>query len=220
MINNDYIKVSTFTHEFKSNNTLALFDSLDITHNFNFKINDNIVCLKRTVVHAKYYVKLHIRSRIRYKYIQRYFKITILILHAIANSITFSSLEKSIFNENQLYIFMILIILLNILSTILISIADFCKFKEKMENHRCISNEWIKFIKKIVIEIETSSILTNTKLKEINTDYDHIVEHSPHIPNIIIYDFLKTTKKSYFYEYILFPLGCIKKPNNIDYSII
>ena len=149
---------------------------------------------------AKCYKWLHDRSHKKYKSMNTWFTIPVIILSTATGTANFAQYRLAD-GDTKSYA-PVAIGLVNIFTGVLTTIQQFLKVNELNEGHRVSSIGWDKFYRNIKVELskhpgerEHVSILIKTCKEE----FDRLIETSPDIDDDVVDDFVKeyTGNKSY-----------------------
>jgi hypothetical protein len=162
---------------------------------------------------AMCYRWLHSKSHLKYKKINAWFTIPVIIMSTTTGTANFA---QDRFPPEYKSIAQMGIGAVNIFAGILTTIQQFLKITELNESHRVSSISWDKFYRNIKVELAKSPeerIVVGQMLKMCKEEYDRLMETSPTISEKII-DLFKTTftntpKTLSISQVILKKLGCL-----------
>lgn len=134
---------------------------------------------------------LHTKSHEKYRWINAYYTIPVIILSTLTGAANFSQDKVP---EDKRSMVIIIIGSLNILAGIISTIAQYLKVAEINEGHRISSISWGKFNRKLKVELARhpdNRSSPDELIKSTREEYDRLVEISPPIPEKIVKRFMK-----------------------------
>ena len=126
---------------------------------------------------------MHDRSHKRYRCLNAWFAIPIIILSTIAGTGNFA---QESFGETYKYYIIYTIASIGIITGILQTISQYLTLGQKLEGHRLAAISWDKFARKIRVELakdRASRQNVDEFLANSQETYDRLVEITPSIPN-------------------------------------
>tara|TARA_Y100000590_G_scaffold466867_1_gene643658 strand:+ start:773 stop:1732 length:960 start_codon:yes stop_codon:yes gene_type:complete len=126
---------------------------------------------------------MHDRSHKRYRCLNAWFAIPIIILSTIAGTGNFA---QESFGDTYKYYIIYTIASIGILTGILQTISQYLTIGQKLEGHRLASISWDKFARKIKVELSKdrkSRQNVDEFLSNSQETYDRLVEITPSLPN-------------------------------------
>jgi len=190
--NNDRIKTNENNSE-DNQNELNLTPGKESNKRKKIKWSDKHVdILVDWADKAMCYRWLHSRNTDRYKSLNTWFTIPVIIMSTLTGTANFAQEQVPI--ELRSYYSMI-VGSVNILAGIITTIQNFLKISQLNEAHRVAAIAWDKFYRKIKLELAKSPderINVEIFLKNSSEEFDRLVETSPDIDSSILKKF-KTT---------------------------
>ena len=147
--------------------------------------------LKEWADKAQCFRWLHARSQQKYRIINAWFTIPVIILSTVTGTANFA--QEKVPAEYR-GIMVVIIGSLNIIAGIISTIAQYLKVAEINEGHRIASLSWGKFHRRLKVELSSSPDDRSSPLqlvKDTREEYDRLVEISPPIPDKIIQKFME-----------------------------
>ena len=133
---------------------------------------------------------LHTKAHEKYRWINAYFTIPVIILSTLTGAANFSQ-DKVPSDKREMVI--LIIGSVNIIAGIISTIAQYLKVAEINEGHRISSISWGKFSRKLKVELARHPSKRSSPdelIKSTKDEYDRMVEISPPIPEKIISRFM------------------------------
>lgn len=147
--------------------------------------------LKEWADKAQCFRWLHTRAQQKYRIINAWFTIPVIILSTLTGTANFAQEKVS---PDYRGLMIIIIGSLNIIAGIISTIAQYLKVAEINEGHRIASFSWGKFHRKLKVELSSSPDDRSNPLqliKDTREEYDRLIEISPPIPDKIIKKFME-----------------------------
>tara|TARA_Y100001970_G_scaffold228967_1_gene283815 strand:+ start:6291 stop:7265 length:975 start_codon:yes stop_codon:yes gene_type:complete len=162
---------------------------------------------------AMCYRWLHSKSHLKYKKVNAWFTIPVIIMSTITGTANFA---QDRFPLEYKALAQMSIGAVNIFAGILTTIQQFLKISELNESHRVSSIAWDKFYRNIKVELAKSPeerIVVGQMLKMCKEEFDRLMETSPTISEQIIevfkQTFTNTPKSLTFTQQIAKHCGCM-----------
>ena len=147
--------------------------------------------LKEWADKAQCFRWLHTRAQQKYRIINAWFTIPVIILSTLTGTANFAQEKVS---PEYRGLMIIIIGSLNIIAGIISTIAQYLKVAEINEGHRIASFSWGKFHRKLKVELARhpdNRSSPDDLIKSTREEYDRLVEISPPIPEKIVQRFMK-----------------------------
>lgn len=141
---------------------------------------------------AMCYRWLHSRNTDRYRILNTWFTIPVIIMSTLTGTANFAQ-EQVPINLRSYY--SMIVGSINILAGIITTIQNFLKISQLNESHRVASIAWDKFYRKIKLELAKSpEERTDVELflKNSSEEFDRLIETSPDIDRVILKKFKET----------------------------
>ena len=141
---------------------------------------------------AMCYRWLHSRNTDRYRILNTWFTIPVIIMSTLTGTANFAQEQVP---PNLRSYYSMIVGSVNILAGIITTIQNFLKISQLNESHRVASIAWDKFYRKIKLEIAKSPeerIDVEIFLKNSSEEFDRLIETSPDIDRTILKKFKET----------------------------
>lgn len=141
---------------------------------------------------AMCYRWLHSRNTDRYRLLNTWFTIPVIIMSTLTGTANFAQEQVPIDLRNY---YSMIVGSINILAGIITTIQNFLKISQLNESHRVASIAWDKFYRRIKLELaKAPDERTDIEifLKNCSEEYDRLTETSPDIDRVILKEFKDT----------------------------
>jgi len=158
--------------------------------------DENELILKSWADEAQCFSLMHDRAHKRFYGLNAWLSIPVIIISTITGTGNFA--QSSITKESRKY-FIMAIGAANLISAIIVSIAQFLRVAQESEANLRSHIDWDKYARKIKIElskIRDDRIDCNTFITTCQEDYDRLIAGSPNIPTDVIRWFKNEIKNS------------------------